>query len=62
MLQSAFDGQGLKEPGWAVIALIKLTVLPLGLRRSRPVAVLAITLTAAIAGDRLSSASRFPGR
>jgi hypothetical protein len=61
LLQSAFDEQGLKEPGWAVIALIELTVLPLVLRRSRPVAVLAITLAAAIAGDLLFVGFQIPG-
>jgi signal transduction histidine kinase len=60
-LQSAFDEQGLKEPGWAVIPVIELTALPLALRRSRPVAVLAITLAAAIAGDLLFTGFQFPG-
>jgi signal transduction histidine kinase len=60
-LQSAFDGQGLKEPGWAVISLIELTALPLAVRRSRPVAVLAITLAAAIIGDLLFIGFQLPG-
>ena len=50
LLQCASDEQGLKQPAWAVIGLIELTVLPLALRRSRPVAVLGVTLAAAIAG------------
>jgi signal transduction histidine kinase len=60
-LQSAFDEQGLKEPGWAVIALIELSVLPLAVRRLRPLAVLAITLAAAIAGDVLFDSFLIPG-
>jgi signal transduction histidine kinase len=60
-LQSASDGEGLKEPAWAVIPLIELTALPLALRRSRPVAVLAITLVAAIVGDLLFVGLQFPG-
>jgi signal transduction histidine kinase len=60
-LQSAFDEQGLKEPGWAVIPLIELTVLPLAARRSRPLAVLAITLAAAILVDLLFSGFQMPG-
>ena len=39
-LQSAFGEHGLKQPGWAVVLLIELSVLPLALRRSRPLAVL----------------------
>jgi signal transduction histidine kinase len=61
LLQSAFDEQGLKEPGWAVIPLIELTALPLALRRSRPIAVLAITLAAAIIGDLLFGGFQLPG-
>jgi signal transduction histidine kinase len=53
LLQSASDEQGLKDPAWAVIGLIELTALPLALRRSRPLAVLAVTLAAAILGDLL---------
>jgi signal transduction histidine kinase len=60
-LQSAFDEQGLKEPGWAVIALIELSVLPLAVRRSRPLAVLATTLAAAIAGDVPFDSFLIPG-
>ena len=61
LLQSASDEQGLKQPAWAVIGLIELTVLPLALRRSRPVAVLAVTLAAAILGDLLFVGFQFPG-
>ena len=50
-LQSAFGEHGLKQPGWAVVLLIELSVLPLALRRSRPVVVLVMTLAAAIVGD-----------
>jgi signal transduction histidine kinase len=60
-LQSAFDDQGLKDPGWAVVPLIELTVLPLALRRSRPVAVLGVTLAAAIVGDLLFVGFQLPG-
>jgi len=61
VMQSAFDEQGLKEPGWAVIALLELSVLPLALRRSWPVVVLAITLAAAVAGDLLFVGLQIPG-
>jgi signal transduction histidine kinase len=61
LLQSAFDEQGLKEPGWAVIPLIELTALPLALRRSRPIAVLAITLAAAMIGDLVFGGFQLPG-
>jgi signal transduction histidine kinase len=60
-LQSAFDEQGLKEPAWAVIPLVELAVLPVAARRSRPVAVLAITLAAAIIGDLLFVGFQLPG-
>jgi signal transduction histidine kinase len=60
-LQSAFDGQGLKEPGWAVIVLIELAALPVAVRRLRPIAVLATTLGAAIAGDLFFTGFQFPG-
>jgi signal transduction histidine kinase len=60
-LQSAFGEHGLKQPGWAVVLLIELSVLPLALRRSRPLAVLAITLAAAIAGDVWFSGFLLPG-
>jgi signal transduction histidine kinase len=60
-LQSASDDQGLKEPAWAVIGLIELSVLPLALRRSRPLAVLGITLAAAILGDLLFVGFQIPG-
>ena len=52
---------GVKQPAWAVIGLIELTVLPLALRRSRPVAVLAVTLAAAILGDLLFVGFQIPG-
>lgn len=60
-LQSAFGDHGLKQPGWALIALIELSVLPLAVRRSRPVAVLATTLAAAIVGDLWFSGFLLPG-
>jgi signal transduction histidine kinase len=61
LLQSASDEQGLKEPAWAVLGLIELTALPLALRRSRPLAVLAVTLAAAILGDLLFVGFQIPG-
>src|SRR5437868_10566609 len=60
-LQSAFGDHGLKQPGWAAVALIELSVLPLALRRSRPLAVLATTLAAAIVGDLWFSGFLLPG-
>src|SRR5436190_9703914 len=60
-LQSAFGEHGLKQPGWAVVALIELSVLPVALRRSCPVAVLATTLAAAIAADLWFSGFLVPG-
>src|SRR3954468_14025114 len=60
-LQSAFGDHGLKQPGWAVVLLIELSVLPLALRRSRPVAVLVTTLAAAIAGDLWFAGFLLPG-
>jgi hypothetical protein len=60
-LQSAFGDDGLKQPGWAVVALIELSVLPLAVRRSRPLAVLAMTLAAAIVGDLWFSGFLLPG-
>ena len=60
-LQSAFGDHGLKQPGWAAVLLVELSVLPLAVRRSRPVAVLAITLAAAIAGDLWFSGFLVPG-
>ena len=60
-LQSAFDSQGLKEPGWAVLGLIELTALPLAVRRRWPITVLAVTLSAAIVGDLLSFGFQLPG-
>ena len=61
MLQSASDEDGLKQPAWAVIGLLELSVLPLALRRSWPVAVLAVTLAAAIVGDLLFVGFQIPG-
>ena len=61
VLQSASDDQGMKEPAWAVIGLLELSVLPLAVRRSRPLAVLAITLVAAILGDLLFVGFQIPG-
>src|SRR5215216_5862483 len=55
VLQSASDEQGLKEPAWAVVALLELTALPLAVRRRWPLAVLGVTLAAAIVGDLLFS-------
>jgi signal transduction histidine kinase len=60
-LQSAFGEHGVKQPGWAVVLLIELSVLPLALRRSRPLAVLATTLAAAIAGDLWFAGFLLPG-
>ena len=60
-LQSAFGDHGLKQPGWAVIALIELSVLPLAVRRSHPLGVLATTLAAAIAGDLWFAGFLLPG-
>jgi CheY-like chemotaxis protein/HPt (histidine-containing phosphotransfer) domain-containing protein len=40
-LQSAFGADGLERPAWAVVLLIELSVLPLAVRRSHPLAVLA---------------------
>jgi signal transduction histidine kinase len=60
-LQSAFGDDGLKQPGWAVVGLIELSVLPLAVRRSWPLAVLAVTLAAAIVGDLWFSGFLLPG-
>src|SRR5215207_7437225 len=49
-MQSAFDGDELKTPAWAVIGLIQLTALPLAFRRVRPIVAFALTLGAAVAG------------
>ena len=59
-LQSAFGEQG-REHLWAFVVLIELAVLPLAVRRARPLAVLAITLAAAIAGDLLFNSFQLPG-
>jgi signal transduction histidine kinase len=53
LLPSASDGQGFKQPAWAVVALIELTALPLAVRRRWPIPVLAVTLLAAVLGDLL---------
>jgi signal transduction histidine kinase len=60
-LQSAFGDHGLKQPGWAVVLLVELSVLPLAVRRSRPLAVLATTLAAAIVGDLWFAGFLLPG-
>ena len=60
-MQSAFGEHGLKQPGWAVVLLIELSVLPLALRWSRPLAVLATTLAAAIVGDLWFAGFLLPG-
>jgi signal transduction histidine kinase len=60
-LQGVFGENGLKQPWWAAIALAQLSVLPLAWRRSRPVAVLASTLAAAIVGDLWFSGFLIPG-
>jgi len=49
-MQSAFDGDDLKAPAWAVIGLIQLTALPLAFRRVRPILTFAVTLAAAVVG------------
>jgi len=50
------------QPGLARLPeLIELTALPLALRRARPVAVLAVTLAAAILGDLLFVGFQIPG-
>jgi signal transduction histidine kinase len=60
-LQSAFGEHGLKQPGWAALLLIELSVLPLALRRWRPLLVLATTLAAAIVADLWFSGFLLPG-
>src|SRR5690348_5714045 len=60
-LQGVFGTNGVKQPWWAAIALTQLSVLPLAVRRSRPVALLATTLGAAIAGDLWFSGFLLPG-
>ena len=61
VLQSASDEHGPKEPAWAVISLLELTARPLAVRRRWPLAVLGVTLAAAIAGDLLFSGFQLPG-
>jgi CheY-like chemotaxis protein len=60
-LQSAFGADGLERPAWAVVLLIELSVLPLAVRRSHPLAVLATTLAAAIVGDLWFAGFLLPG-
>jgi signal transduction histidine kinase len=50
-LQGASDAEGVKEPAWAVIGLIEASALPLVFRSLWPLAVLGVTLAAAVAGD-----------
>src|SRR5215212_5772483 len=60
-LQSASDTDGLKDPAWAVIALIEATALPLAVRSLWPLPVLGITLVAAVAGDLLFDGLQLAG-
>ena len=60
-LQGVLGTHGFKQPWWAAIGLAELSVLPLALRRSRPVGVLATTLGAAIAGDLWFAGFLLPG-
>src|SRR4051812_19287879 len=60
-LQSASDADGLKDPAWAVIALIECTALPLAVRSLWPLPVLGITLAAAVAGDLLFGGLQLAG-
>jgi hypothetical protein len=60
-LQSAFGADGLERPGWAVVLLIELSVLPLAVRPSHPLAVLATTLAVAIVGDLWFAGFLLPG-
>jgi CheY-like chemotaxis protein len=60
-LQSAFGADGLERPAWAVVLLIEPSVLPLAVRRSHPLAVLATTLAAAIVGDLWFAGLLLPG-
>jgi signal transduction histidine kinase len=59
----AFEGPegDLREPPWLVIPLLALAVLPLAARRYRPVSVLAVTLTAAVALDLLAGTFQMQG-
>src|SRR4051794_8052648 len=60
-LQSAFGADGPERPTWGVVLLIELSVLPLAVRRSRPLAVLATTSAAAIARDLWFAGFLLPG-
>src|SRR3954466_9706207 len=60
-LQSASDADGVKDPAWAVIGLIGCAALPLALRSRWPLAVLAVTLAAAVAGDLLFDGLQLAG-
>jgi signal transduction histidine kinase len=60
-LQSASDGDGLKEPAWAVILLLQAAALPLALRSIRPLPVFAVTLTAAVGSQLLFESLPFLG-
>src|SRR3954465_96660 len=60
-LQSASDGDGLKDPAWAVIGLIECSALPLAGRSLWPLPVLGITLVAAVAGDLLFGGLQLAG-
>jgi signal transduction histidine kinase len=53
--------QSAREPEWADVAMIELAALPLAVRRSWPIAVLAITLAAAIVGDLLFGSFQIAG-
>src|SRR3954462_2851435 len=60
-LQGASDADGVKDPAWAVIGLIECTALPLAWRSLWPLAVLGITLAAAVAGDLLFGGLQLAG-
>src|SRR3954462_2910669 len=60
-LQSTSDADGVKEPAWAVIGLIECTALPLAWRSLWPLAVLGITLVAAVADDLLFGGLQLAG-
>jgi len=53
--------QSAREPAWPDVAMIELAALPLAVRRSWPIPVLAITLGAAIVGDLLFGAFQIAG-
>ena len=59
----AFEGPDghLREPVWLVVPLLALAVLPLAARRYRPIAVLAITLAAAVALDLVAGTFQMQG-